>query len=786
MTSDVGRLSGYRADIDGLRAIAVLSVVLYHINSAWVPGGYVGVDIFFVISGFLITRNIWSELQDGRFSLGDFYLRRIRRIAPAFLVVTATTLVAGALLLLPVDLLRLAKSAVWASLSAANIYYWKYLDTDYFAAATAEEPLLHMWSLGVEEQFYLLWPALLMVLVRAKRAKPGTIAVTVAICFGSFVIAELTNVSEAKFSYYMLPARAGELMLGALLALCATSATNKGAIASSNWRAWLGEAASVCGMGLIAFSLWWLDDTSPFPGVNAVYPCLGAVLVMFSGQHGSRLTRVLLTPGPVVYIGLISYSLYLWHWPILAFIRYFYGEVSPHHAGVALVLMLVLSALSYRFVEQPTRHLRMQPFRQVLAMFVVPVAGIALVAAVAVRTDGLKSLIESSDQYQASMVALNRQTSAANRNAYPCMDSRLSMPATLGAGNCVLGAKSAGKMLGPRVFLWGDSNAGHYIGALKAIAEEDGYSFRYASLSTCPALFGTGGFGAPYARKRCDSFRESVRRYLSSARIDTVVLASQWAVHQKNPQFKAALGRTIQELKASGKKVVLIGQVPGFVGYNKDCALRWARVSTARCEERQSRVSTGNFQINKYMALLAVRDASVGYVDIHDVLCRDGSCSPYVNGVPVYFNPTHLSAAGSYLIGKTIAGTALHDPWLAAFSSVVPRARAFLTGGYIPTFPYKIRSQRHTDAGKNQQQHVVIAEYLGIEGQVVADDVTADLTQRGFSVQGPSQKKGAVRYVAKRGSETLTMDIHAHPAMPLIAPGARGIVSFSWKDSLTR
>lgn len=785
MASDVGRLSGYRADIDGLRAIAVLGVVLYHINSAWVPGGYVGVDIFFVISGFLITRNIWGELQSGHFSLADFYLRRIRRIAPAFLVVTAITLVAGALLLLPADLLRLAKSAVWASFSAANIYYWKYLDTDYFAAATAEEPLLHMWSLGVEEQFYLLWPALLMALVLAKRARPVTIAATVAICVGSFVIAELTNVSAAKFSYYMLPARAGELMLGALLALCATSAT-EGATPSSNWRVWLGEAASVCGMGLIAFSLWWLDDTSPFPGLNAVYPCLGAVLVMLSGQHGSRLTRALLTTGPLVYIGLISYSLYLWHWPILAFIRYFYGGVSPYHAGFAVVLMLVLSALSYRFVEQPTRRLRMPPLRQVLAMFVVPVAGIALVSGIVVRTDGLRSLIESSDQYEASIVTLNRQTSAASRNAYPCMDSRLSMPATLGSSKCVLGAKSGGKMLVPKVFLWGDSNAGHYIGALKAIAEEDGFSFRYASLSTCPALFGNGGFGAPYARQRCDSFRESVQRYLSGARIDTVVLASQWAVHERNPQFKAALGRTIRELKASGKKVVLIGQVPGFVGYNKDCALRWARVSTARCEERQSRDSAGNFQINEYMALLAARDASVGYVDIHDVLCRSGSCSPYVDGAPVYFNPTHLSAAGSYLIGKTIAGTALHDRWLAAFSNVVPRARAVLAGGYLPKFPYKIRSQRHTEAGKNQHQHVVIAEYLEIDGQVVADDVTADLTQRGFSVQGPSQKQGAVRYVAKRGSETLTMDIHAHPAVPLIAPGARGIVSFAWKDSLAR
>ncbi|GAB2625771.1 acyltransferase family protein [Novilysobacter erysipheiresistens] len=786
MTNTAARPGAYRPDIDGLRAVAVLSVIFYHINNAWVPGGYVGVDIFFVISGFLITRNIWREQQAGKFSLADFYLRRIRRIAPAFLVVTATTVAAGAFLLLPADLLRLAVSAIWASFSAANIYYWKYLDTSYFAAASSEEPLLHMWSLGVEEQFYLLWPALLMLLALASRRKWITISATALICVGSFAIAELTNVSAPKFAYYMLPARAGELMMGALLAFHACSRNGESRV-PTGWWLWARELASICGLGLIAFSLWWLDDASPFPGVNALYPCLGAVLVILSGQWGSRLTHVLLTPRPAVYIGLISYSLYLWHWPILAFIRYFYGKVNHDHAVLALAAMLVLSVASYRFVEQPARRARMAPARQVLAMLALPVAVVVFAASLLVRSDGLKSMIESTDQYQDSMATLNRQTSVASRSVYSCMDSKLSMRATLVSEHCVLGAKSGGQAITPKVFLWGDSNAGHYIGTLRAIAERDGFAFRYATLSACPALFGDGEFGSPRARDGCSSFRESMRKHLlRDSVVETVVLASQWAVHQRIPGFREALDRTVEELTSAGKRVLLIGQVPGFAGYNKDCALRWARVSTARCEERQSKYHTGNLSINDYMDDLASRDDAVDYVDIHDVLCRDGQCSPYVDQAPVYFNPTHLSAAGSYLIGRKIAASPLHDPWLAAFSAVVPRSRAVLAGGYQPGFPYEIRSQRHVPRDNGLVQHVVITEYIGIDGVAVLETLQQELGKRGFSMEGPTEKGRAKRWVARRGPYDMVIDITENPAIALTAPDARGLVYFAWKDQRMR
>ena len=775
---DTGKTTGYRPDIDGLRAIAVLSVIFYHVRSAWIPGGYVGVDIFFVISGYLITRNIWGELQSGHFSLANFYLRRIRRIAPVFLVMTAVTIIAGTLLLLPGDLLRLAKSAVFASLSAANIYYWKYLDTSYFAAASEEEPLLHTWSLGVEEQFYLIWPAMLMLFALAKRARPVTIAAIIAICVGSFVVAQMTNISAQKFSYYMLPARAGELMMGALLALRGSDRMIEAI--TPRVRVWIGEATAILGLALIAFSLWRLNDASRFPGLNALYPCLGSVLVIFAGQLDSRSTRFLLASRPMVYIGLISYSLYLWHWPILAFIRYFYGEISMPHAGVALVAMLALSVASYRLVEQPARRQRMRPLRQVMALLVVPVAVILLASGMVIRSDGLKSMIESSAQFRAAADRIDRQTSASNRDAFPCLDDKSPLSVALRDPRCVLG--DAANSRNPSMLLWGDSNAAHYVGALRALGERDRFAFRYVALSTCPALYGDGDFGAVYARDRCNEFREGVRKFVASAHIKTVILAAQWTVHDKNPQFKGALNRTINELEKQGVKVVMLGQVPWFPGYTRECELRWARVGHGRCEQRSASADKGPLPLSEYMSGLA-KASSAAFVDVHDVLCRDGQCSPYVDGVPVYFNPTHLSAAGSYRIGEKIVESASHAAWSEALAPTAPRrAHTMLFDAYRPGFQYKIRSQRHDDIGNGQYQHVVIAEYVHTDAGKVAGDLSKGLTALGFSMQGPLQDRGALRYLARRNSMTLTVIIHANPAVKLINPGAIGIISFAWKD----
>jgi peptidoglycan/LPS O-acetylase OafA/YrhL len=777
--------NGYRADIDGLRAVAVLSVVVHHLNATWAPGGYVGVDIFFVISGFLITRNIWGELEAGRFSLRDFYLRRIRRIAPASMLVTAATLCAGALLLQPNDLVRLAQSALWSAFSAANIYFWHYLDTSYFARASAEEPLLHLWSLGVEEQFYLVWPTLLLLLTRIKRVTSWAAFSAAAICLGSFALAEWTNVSAQKFAYYMLPPRAGELMVGALLAFSAASRPTP-AVAPGRAE-WLWEAVASCGFTLIAGSLYWLDSSARFPGINAAYPCLGAALVMMSGQHGARLTHTLLTARPVVYIGLISYSLYLWHWPILAFIRYFYGGVDLRWSGMAFVAMLALSAVSYRFVEQPTRHIHMPARKQLLWLLVAPLSLIAVAATALLRSDGLKSIIEASPDHKAVAALLDRQTRPANGHVYPCMDSSRKASVSLTDPRCVLGAKAGGKPLAPKVLLWGDSNAAHYIGALQTIAERDGFAFRYISTSTCAPLFGKGEFSTAKQRKRCDDNRTTVQRYLSGTEFNTVVLAAQWSVHQKKPQFKQVLNSTVRALEGGGRRVVVLGQVPGFNDYIKDCRLRWSRIAQHdRCEQRASIPDGGDLEINASLARQATLDGALDFVGVRDVLCKDGRCSPYLDHAPVYFNKTHLSAEGSAAIGRKVLASLAHDAWLAAFSEALPSGNAILVNGYRPGFPYQIRSQRHEPAPRGQFRHYVSIEYLRIDEHAVVDVLRRELEARGFKLQGPIPKENAERFVAQAPGRFLNIDVQAHPTAELAAPEARGIVHFGWRDDRRR
>ncbi|WGV20413.1 acyltransferase [Pseudomonas putida] len=305
-----GKHLAYRPDIDGLRAVAVLAVTIFHFNKQWMPGGFIGVDIFFVISGFLITGIIYGK-GDG-FSFADFYGRRVRRILPAAIFVTAITLVAGSLLMMPSDVKDLSGSAIAAALSAANVYFWLFLDTSYFAQSSETVPLLHMWSLGVEEQFYLVWPALMIIAMKlgGKRLL-ATAAVIIAIA--SFAVSEYYVTRDPSFAYYMLPSRAGELLVGALLFLWLDLRRISSAVAN---------AAGIFGVALIAGSLAVLDETGGFPGVRSIVPAVGAALLILGGSDKSGLLAKALANPVARAIGLRSFSLYLWHWPVLAFYRY--------------------------------------------------------------------------------------------------------------------------------------------------------------------------------------------------------------------------------------------------------------------------------------------------------------------------------------------------------------------------------------------------------------------------------------------------------------------------------
>lgn len=651
-----GAGGGYRPDIDGLRGLAVLAVVLYHLDPALLPGGYTGVDVFFVISGYLITRIIAAEQAAGRFSFRDFYLRRVRRILPVLLVVVAATLLAGALVLLPADLEALAGTAAWSLAAAANLYFWRQPDGGYFADASAEQPLLHLWSLGVEEQFYLLWPALLVLLLVRGGRRPAT-WVTLALVAASFAHAEAINGTDPRAAFYLLPARAGELLLGALLAL------------HGDWRPGtararvLAEVLALAGLVALAWSLWRLDHSHAFPGLWALVPTGGAALVILAGGAGSRLLAWLLGARWLVAVGLLSYSIYLWHWPVLAFARYFAGGLSPALAASCLAVIAALSLASYRYVEQPARRWRPAPRRQLAWLYAFPAAAIAVAALALVQTQGMKQRIESSPRFQDGLARIEAEAQPALAFDYNCQLSAHD-PDRLEDPRCLVGPGAEAGIL-----LAGDSNAAQFVGLFDVLSAQAGVPVRNLSHSVCPPLF-QGEYSFPPYKAGCDAFRPFLAEVLASGRFHTVVLGASWRHYAQVASFRADLEATLDALEAAGLRVFLVGQIPHHPGFNRHCERRGLRLGWVDCSRRLQRPDEGEPEWNRWLAEAASRRPGVRYLSTHGLLCAQGACRPVVAGRLAYFDPGHLSMEGSRALGHELLARPEAKAWLEVFEPV--------------------------------------------------------------------------------------------------------------------
>lgn len=339
---------GYRADIDGLRAVAVGLVILNHLGISSFSGGFIGVDIFFVISGFLITGILKRQMESGGFSFASFYKRRALRILPAVYVMLLAVFAVGYFVMLPGDYSDLAEAGGSVLVFASNLYFWKSTG-GYFAANSAELPLLHIWSLSLEEQFYFLWPIALLALIRIKSARSRIVMVAVAAVL-SFAYAEWSARSGSTGAYYFLHARAGELLMGALLALLPSNGPARPA------RTWASTVMAGLGVALIAAPAVLLSGASVFPGVNALVPCLGAALLIIAPRFGANPVTWLLSMRPVVFIGLISYSLYLYHWPVISFLHYQKVELTPWVNVMVVASTLLLATLSWALVENTFRY----------------------------------------------------------------------------------------------------------------------------------------------------------------------------------------------------------------------------------------------------------------------------------------------------------------------------------------------------------------------------------------------------------------------------------------------
>lgn len=631
--------SFYRPDIDGLRAIAVLAVVLFHIEPALLPGGFAGVDIFFVISGYLITGNISRDFYSPQgFSWREFYRRRALRILPVLFVVLLVTLLVGHFTLLPEDLDELGRSALASVFSVANIYFAYFLDVGYFADDSSLQPLLHLWSLGVEEQFYFIWPVILVFLL-ARFARGGALSVTALLIVASFILAELSLSRSPMFTYYMLPTRAGELLIGALLALFLSRTR-------SSMPAWFYFSLGLVGALLVIASLAWVTEDMGFPGVNALPSTLGAALLIWAGSQKVVGISRILSLRPLVLVGLISYSLYLWHWPILSFYRYIYGVVEPLAGMMLFGVMVAFSVASYRWVEKPCRKISWSFNRVITRLVVVNTVVISGISAAIWLSGGL-GFYSFDSQYQTKLKALSPAPAAFS---YPYVCQRpLLTDNELQSSACVINPKKP-----PSVLLWGDSHAAHYVGMLGAFAEKEGFSFRNAAHSSCPPLLA----GAERTQRsdllpKCISSIDTVRQYLGN--YSTVILAASWVSYfDRSDSFLDDLEATLRLLGGQGKSIIILGQVPNFKAMNRKCPQVALKLPIVACDTHSAASNSRVSQVNSKLIELASRYPGVHYFDVRDYLCHLQQCSPYLDGRLVYFDASHLSMEGSWLIGWNI------------------------------------------------------------------------------------------------------------------------------------
>jgi peptidoglycan/LPS O-acetylase OafA/YrhL len=672
---DVAAPSGHRRDIDGLRAVAVAAIVAYHAFPRWVPGGFVGVDVFFVISGFLITGIIAGQRDEGRFSYLRFYLRRARRIVPAYLVVLAAITALAIWLELPQVLTWNGATLGVAALFVANLGFLR--GYGYFTPSLQQNPLLHLWSLGVEEQFYLVWP-LLLALLSSAALRRLRLAAAVILLIASLAGAEwFVSQNASVWSFFLFPMRAWEFLAGGLLAL-GPAAGPRGMRAAS--------VAGGLGLALIAGSVLLLNDSIPFPGLSALPACLGAALVLWSGMGREPAATAVLRSSPAVGVGLISYSLYLWHWPALTFAReYTQRDLTLLETVALLALSAGLAIVTWRYVEQPWRGRAVARPGRSLALTLSPLLIFVVLGAMIFVTHGLPRRFTPS-----ALQAANIETTDVNPRRDTCFIALKPVP----PNGCRFGAPDDAKDYD--VLVWGDSHADAATPGVVDWAKARGWSVREAAVGGCAALVDARVVAAKTGElKGCRaSPRATMAEIAANPKLKLIVLALRWPLYNgdrpryagNNPQMTMldarapgdrvypldeALARTLDAIAATGSKarVVVLGPVPELTFSPPSCvamARHLGRRET-RCWDAPAALPLMRARAAeaKIAAALAARpDVGVFYPARR--LCTETSCITEVKRRLIYFDNDHLSASGARMLVPGWLDQALSRPAPAA------------------------------------------------------------------------------------------------------------------------
>jgi peptidoglycan/LPS O-acetylase OafA/YrhL len=664
----------YRPDIDGLRAIAVAIVVAFHAGVPGFTGGFVGVDVFFVISGFLITGLLVRELREtGSISLSRFYARRVRRLLPALALMLASTLLLGSVFLLAVvgEQQDLAKSALAAALSTSNIFFW--LGSNYFGAQADLLTLLHTWSLSVEEQYYLVWPTMLIALMLLAGKRWGVftrLLLTALLLVGitTFAIGVHTTYTDPVAAFFLMPMRAWEFAIGGVLVLAAP--------AIARWPTFVRTLLFVIGVGLIGVATVTLDSTVPYPGTAVLLPTLGTVALIVAGcGPGFAPVQGWLSSQGMVAIGQLSYSWYLWHWPLLSLARAnSLGERDLARDSTIALVSLGLAWLTYQFVEQPIRSRQYPGFRATRTTLLSG-AAMSIVVVCCALTLGFVAQYSRAHpvdgQARITADAVHDRPSATEA----CLERQHARFATLNHDRRCITRPAAPV----DVVLWGDSHANQWFPLMRAASREFDMNVEEFTRAACPPLLGVMPVFEGRIDHECEHFNQAavaeIER-LARAGLKGVVIAARWPAYLGRPSpdgtllahlsygrtpldsqesedaLRRGLSRTLDRLERAGLRVLVVGATPEFHYSVPQCLLRRplqaCSMSRAAVDERRGR-----------SMLVVTNTVAMNGAHMFDPLrffCDDAYCYPTHGHTVMFSDPQHLTAAGSPLLAPEVAG----------------------------------------------------------------------------------------------------------------------------------
>lgn len=665
--------SYYRSDIDGLRALAIIPVVLFHAGFSLFSGGFVGVDVFFVISGFLISSIILRELNNGNFSFLKFFERRVRRILPALLVVTSFTLLFGyKLLLYPGEFNELSKSVFAMSSLLSNVFFLRKID--YFNFTTEQFPLLHTWTLSVEEQFYIVFPILLLITYKYIKNKIVLLFILLAISSFIYSVYLVNIVPGENFSmpflpkiwggsinetagFYLLTTRAWEFLCGVIVTLLSISIKSKQ----------LSELIGFIGLSLLVFAITQFDSRTEFPGLLALIPVTGSLMIIISNNHQTTLVGKILSWRPMLWAGLLSYSLYLWHWPVFVYAKIAFVEISLIGTWLLVVLSFILSYLSYKYVETPFR--KSNP--KYSSLFVVA-SGITMLVIFAFIGLSLSYLnVSNVAPAFAQKVFEAREYGVLENN---CLINKKADD-YLSKGPCYLGTKDSSLPIS--FVLWGDSHAGTLIDTINSLATKHNVRGAVFVSSACAPI---EGVSSSPPKSECETVKKLALEFIKVKNVSTVVLAAKWNTYLGeepiSPQhyllidsdsrgvskseskivFEKRLRMMLNNMSENKRNVFILKQVPRYDKYNPRKTFydsiaigHIPKLPTISLSKHLANNQTSDEIIDK---MDSIKDIMI--INPSETFCQQETCYLEMDNTILYRDISHLNTAGVQILEKKL------------------------------------------------------------------------------------------------------------------------------------